>query len=101
MPGLPPETQGVIEKLIERTVMPTALPGLELRLVSPEQQASAIHRPSDTAERSQPTANGSTPPMPVPAALPTPQLDVNAIADKVYQKLQRRHQLERERRGLY
>ena len=36
---------------------------------------------------------------PVPAA--PPPLDINAVADKVYHALQRRFQLERERRGLY
>jgi hypothetical protein len=101
MPGSPLPTQGTIEQLIERTILPTALPGLELRLVSPEQQASVIHRPSDRVDRHQPPANGSTPPMPAPAPPSAAPLDVNAIADKVYQKLLRRQQLERERRGLY
>lgn len=101
MPGSPLPTQGTIEQLIERTILPTALPGLELRLVSPEQQASVIHRPSDGVDRHQPPANGSTPPMPAPAPPSAAPLDVNAIADKVYQKLLRRQQLERERRGLY
>jgi hypothetical protein len=39
--------------------------------------------------------------LPVPASPPVPQLDINAIADKVSQTLQRRQQFERERRGLY
>jgi hypothetical protein len=30
-----------------------------------------------------------------------PPLDINAVAEKVYQTLQRRLQFERERRGLY
>ena len=35
------------------------------------------------------------------ASAPPPPLDINAVADRVYQTLQRRQQLERERRGLY
>jgi hypothetical protein len=38
---------------------------------------------------------------PLPTAPPPPPLDINAVADKVYQALVRRHRFERERRGLF
>jgi hypothetical protein len=110
--GALPEAPGALATLIERTILPGPLPGLELRLLSPTQPASAIHHPLDAAdphqpaEEDQPTAGIAVPTMPVPAmpiptSSPVPQLDINAIADKVYQTLQRRQQFERERRGLY
>ena len=43
-------------------------------------------------------------PSPVAPPLPTappPPLDINSVADKVYQALVRRHRFERERRGLF
>lgn len=101
MPSSLREAHGAIEKLIERTVLPVPLPGLELRLVSPEKQSSPIDRPLDTADGRQPKADVSTSPTTTSASLAPPQLDINAVADKVYQMLQRRQQLERERRGLY
>src|SRR5262245_10184659 len=91
------EPRGAIERLIEQTVRPVALPGLELRLASPERQTSADQSPSNDAE-----GRGSTPnAAPAPAPASPPQLDINAVADKVWQALQRRQRLERERRGLY
>jgi hypothetical protein len=101
MPSSLPEAHGAIEKLIERTVLPVPLPGLELRLVSPEKQSSSIDRASDATDGRPPKADVSTPPTSVPASSPMPQLDINRVADKVYQTLQRRQLLERERRGLY
>jgi len=92
-----PEPRGAIERLIEQTVRPVALPGLELRLAPPERQTSADHPPPNDAE-----GRGSAPnATPAPAPVSPPQLDINAVADKVWQTLQRRQRLERERRGLY
>src|SRR5262245_12251586 len=91
------EPPGAIERLIEQTVRPVALHGLELRLAPPEQKTSADHRPPNDAE-----SRGSAPnAAPAPAPVSPPQLDINAVADKVWQTLQRRQRLERERRGLY
>lgn len=97
----PSEKPGAIETLIERMVLPEPLPKLEMRLVSPEQhQASSTRLTPNTANDGQ-KATHLTPELPAPAPPATAPLDVNAIADKVYQKLLRRQQLERERRGLY
>jgi hypothetical protein len=92
---------GAIERLIEQTVLPTALPGLEVRLVSPDMPPPETPRSRADAEE------GGEPAVTVPKSLqrPTssslpPQLDVNAVAEKVYHLLQRRQLLERERRGL-
>jgi hypothetical protein len=89
--------QTVVERWIEQTVLPAPLPGLELRLLRTEQQASTDNRSSQSSDNEQPATSVPTPP---PAAT-APPLDINAIADKVYQTLQRRQQVERERRGLY
>jgi len=100
--GSRPKAGGAIEELIERTVLPVSLPGFELRMVPPEQWASAGSRPpADQAGGSQPGAGPATSPPAAPASPPAPPLDLNAVADQVYQKLIRRQQLERERRGLY
>lgn len=102
MPAQPvsmPTAQGAIEQLIEQTVLPVALPGLELRLVRHEQQASPMHRSAHPAEDGQSTMPVSTPPASVAAA--PPPLDINAIAEKVFTTLMCRQRLERERRGLY
>ena len=95
-----PEPSGAIEKLINRTVLPVALPGLQIRLLTPDAPELATQRSAaDAAESGRSIVEVPKGPTPVPAA-PAP-LDINAVADKVYQTLQRRHQLERERRGLY
>jgi hypothetical protein len=96
-----PEPSGAIERLISRTVLPVALPGLQIRLVTPDAPAPATQRSAaDAAEGGRSTVEVPKAPTPPPAA-PPPPLDINFVADKVYQTLQRRHQLERERRGLY
>ncbi len=96
-----PEPSGAIERLINRTVLPVALPGLQIRLVKPDAPVAATRRPAaDAAEGGRSTVEVPKAPTPAPAA-PPPPLDINVLADKVYQTLQRRHQLERERRGLY
>jgi hypothetical protein len=101
IPSLLPQSQGVIEQLLDRTLLPGQLPGLELRLLSLEGPASMAPGTPSTIDSGPPTADGATPPVSMPAALPEPSLDINAITDKVYQTLQRHQQLERERRGLY
>ena len=79
---------------------PMVLPELQIRLLRPDQSAST-NPPlgKNVAEGKRSTIEMSKPQPPAPAA--PPPLDINAVADKVYQALQRRHQLERERRGLY
>jgi hypothetical protein len=50
-------------------------------------------------ERAQvPAPSPVAPPSPT---APPPPLDINSVADKVYQALVRRHRFERERRGLF
>jgi hypothetical protein len=80
--------------------LPMALPEVQIRLVGADQPTPATQpKGHDVAEGKRSTTEISKPPAPLPAA--PPPLDINAVADKVYQVLQRRHQLERERRGLY
>ena len=94
-----PEPSGTIERLISRTVLPVALPGLQIRLVTPDAPEPATQRSAaDAAEGGRSTAEVPKGPPPVP---PQPPLDINSVADKVYQTLVRRQQFERERRGLY
>jgi hypothetical protein len=79
---------------------PVALPQLQVRMLNPDEAASATQRSANRAAE----GGRSTSEAPRAQALPPtapPPLDINAVADKVYQALQRRHQLERERRGLY
>jgi hypothetical protein len=97
------EPQGAIERLIERTVMPALLPGLELRMIDPEEHSSRADWEAKADSRQQRNENtqadGQTV-APVPSP-PAPPLNINEVADKVYQTLMRRQQLERERKGLY
>ena len=76
-----------------------ALPGVQIRLLKPDEWAPATQPPGSNVGESGRSPIERKPLPPVPAA--PPPLDINAVADKVYQALQRRHQLERERRGLY
>jgi hypothetical protein len=85
----------IIEQLIEQTPVPGVLPGLELRLVSPEFVKTHHPESRDGTDEKIPSSPAA-PTLPLP-----PPLDINAVADKVYQTLQRRQQVERERRGLY
>ena len=103
-PGTP-EIPGVIERLINRTVVPAALPGIEVRGLSPDVPAFSI-QPAHAAEEARPAVESAKTPGPSPALPPPlpaapPPLDINALADKVYQTLVRRQQFEQERRGLY
>jgi hypothetical protein len=83
------------------TAIPSVmLPGLQVRLLKPDEAASATHRSANSAAEGGRSTSEAPRAQALPPAAP-PQLDINAVADKVYQVLQRRHQLERERRGLY
>lgn len=88
-----PEPEGLIDqesaiaKLIANSFLPVPMPGLEIRAASP------------TADRNQSTQSGDRDPS--STIPPAPHLNINEIADKVYQTLQRRQQFERERRGLH
>ena len=89
------------EVLEPAAIPPMALPGVQIRLLRPDESASTTppsgKNVAEGAGRS--ALDISKPQPPVPAA--PPPLDINAVADKVFQVLRRRHQLERERRGLY
>ena len=90
-----PATQTAIERLIERTRQPVPVPGLEIRVMQPsEREAREQHRRKDARERDVVKTTTAPPP-------PAPQLDINAVADKVYQTLVRRQRFERERKGIY
>ena len=94
------EPAGVIERLINQTVAPVALPGIQLRLLTPDaaEAASKASTPN-TPQGGRSTAEKPKEPAPISAT--PPPLDIDAVANKVYQTLQRRHRLEQERRGLY
>lgn len=95
-PGAAPQGRA-IEKLIERTIRPVPVPGLEIRLLKPAPRAEDDERTAD--EPGEPSASAS--PRPAPAPAPPPPLDIEAVADKVYRLLQRRQRFERERKGRY
>jgi hypothetical protein len=91
-----PESPAAIQRLINRT----ALPGLQIRLVKPDDSASATQRSANAATEGGRSTIG-VPKADVPLPATPPPLDINAVVDKVLHALRRRHQLERERRGLY
>ena len=94
------EPAGVIERLINQTVAPVALPGIQLRLLTPDAAGSASKASTPiTPQGGRSTAEKPKEPAPISAT--PPPLDIDAVANKVYQTLQRRHRLEQERRGLY
>ena len=76
-----------------------ALPGVQIRLLKPDERAPATQPPGSNVAEGGRSTIARKPQAPVPAA--PPPLDINAVADKVYHALQRRFQLERERRGLF
>jgi hypothetical protein len=105
--GIPPDGRGwpkspedkvpgAIERLIERTVLPLPLPGLTLRILSPERDPPGEKKDTPSAGAPFPGEELSREPAP-----PSPPPSVDAVADKVMQKLQRLQRLERERRGMY
>lgn len=69
--------------------------GVEIRLVRPE--IADTNQDGRTGERDEVNPQATAPPAPV--APPAPQIDINAITEKVYQALLRRERFERERRG--
>jgi hypothetical protein len=85
-----------ITQLIEQTIRPAPLPGLEVRLLNAAPRAgNDQHAIRDSKESS-----ASVPPR-RQAAPPSPPLNIDAIADKVYHVLQRRQRFERERKGRF
>lgn len=94
--SLMPEYQGAIGELIGRTIVPTPLPDFRMRMISPQEQ-----RPTNDAGSEQTSDESPAPPIPTPVQSQAPQVDIDAVAEKVYQTLMRRQQLERERKGLY
>jgi len=95
-PGPAPSGQAVA-KLIERTIRPVPVPGLEIRLLNPAPREGDDERAGrDTRE---PDAGAR--PRPAPPPVPPPPLDIDAVADKVYRLLQRRQRFERERKGRF
>src|SRR5205823_870219 len=92
-PSRPPDARSVVEQLIEGTLMPNPLPDLELRLVRPEEHAvGEVHSPSDV-----PNPPPAREEVQREAPERAPALDLDALAEKIYQTLQRRQQFERER----
>lgn len=89
-----PVAPGAVEMLLAQSGKP--IPGLELRLL---RQESAGAGPPPPASKAEADDQGSSAP-PVQMSVPAP-LDINTVADRVYQTLMRRQQLERERRGLF
>jgi hypothetical protein len=87
---------GAMERLIERTVLPLPLPGLTLRILSPERDPPGEKKENPSAGVPIPGEELSREPAP-----PSPPLSVDVVADRVMQKLQRLQRLERERRGMY
>jgi hypothetical protein len=89
-----PPSARAIEALIERTMRPTPMPGLEFRLLRsvPRDDEEPARRDADEPSARAPRR----PAAPPPAA---PPLNIDAVADKVYRLLERRQRLERERKG--
>ncbi len=102
------EKSNAIERWIEGTVMPAPLPGLQMRMLRPGQEALPIRRPearadspTASADGRHPAADKAAPPPPArgPSASPPP-IDLASVTEQVYERLQRRQRLERERRGF-
>jgi hypothetical protein len=109
---------GLLGRLLDEVVEPVALPGLAIRPVHegelpgawparPAEPPPARPARKDAASwagrRDAPGAEGADGARPwVPDPRPAPaEPDVDAVAEQVYQRLLRRHRLERERRGRY
>jgi hypothetical protein len=99
------EREGVIQKLIERTIQPTTLAGFQVKLAPQEIDIHRSEKPGHdrVVNADQPKdAVAAVPEATTITALPpSAPVDLNLIASKVYQMLTRRQQLEQERRGLY
>jgi len=95
--ALPGETGSAIERLIDGTVMPASLPGLEVRLLPPAERSGDDTSTSVDSPDLPPVGEETQ----REAAVRAPFLDIDALADRIFLTLQRREQFERERRGLY
>ncbi|HZT32865.1 MAG TPA: hypothetical protein VFA33_23465 [Bryobacteraceae bacterium] len=96
----------VIDRLAREIVFPSPLAGFELRFRPQEPgPPPAPETAPASAEAQPPAATAPAEPHPAvskpPAAPPAPPVDINAIADKVYQTLQRRQLRMQERKGFY
>jgi hypothetical protein len=94
-------TMGVIEKIIERAATPVRLPGVSFRPVLAN--GAAVTNQIAAKESQDPVRidNPVRPDKAVPGSATAQPLDIDMVADKVYQTLKHRQQLERERRGIY
>ena len=97
-PTLRTERRGVIEKLMATTGAPKPITDLSLRPLSREEFLVATQPIWDANRADRPAEESSTAPTSQPPA--APPLDINAVTERVYKKLLRRQQIERERRGL-
>jgi hypothetical protein len=79
---------------------PVTVPGVQIRLLRSDEPPRATQPSGSKVAEGSPSIL-QLPKAQPPAPAPPPPLDINAVADKVYQALRRRHQFERERRGLY
>jgi hypothetical protein len=95
-PDIAPQGRA-IDRLIERTIRPVPVPGLEIRVLKPAPTAEEGGRTADEPRDSKPNVS----PRPAAASAPPPPLDIDVVADKVYRLLQRRQRFERERKGRY
>ena len=86
-----------VQTLIERTVRPVPVPGLEIRVIERAPRGAQ----DEPAARSNGDADAGVPPRPAPTPSAAPSLNIDAVADKVYHLLQRRQRFERERKGRY
>jgi hypothetical protein len=86
-----------IETLIERTIRPVPIPGLEIRVLGRAPRGAN----DEPAMRNKAETDTGVRPLPAPAPSAVPRLNIDAVADKVHYLLQRRQRFERERRGRY
>lgn len=93
--GSNPDTNRMVEKLIEHTIVPGPLPRLEMRILPENKSPKYVEN--------EPEIKRSTDDILIKTSTQekAPYIDINAVVDKVYLALLRRQQLERERRGLY
>lgn len=100
------ERTTLIERLVEQqTAKLLPVPGLELRWVGPAKDKAEALSHKREGEEDQQRNPAQEPkerlPAPVVVQQQPQQLDINAIADRVYESILRREVLEKERKGLY
>lgn len=93
------EPKDAVEKLIEQTDIPTPMPGLEIRMVSPQEQSQPDTN-NVTGSHRQQVENSAARPIPDAVNEQQQQINIQEVADKVYDRIMRRQRLERERKGL-